>query len=167
VARDEDSIFDNLRPRKRRAVEDEDFYDDADRRFQEVLFFQPEGPLRPRHSGHRKGGVGTVGAGPGPPPWPENSVPPVISGAGTVGSVLSCTTGAWTNSPTGYAYRWQRNGVNIAGATSSTYTVASADAGTSITCDVTASNASGSTVAGSNAISVLGVPVNMTPPVIG
>lgn len=74
---------------------------------------------------------------------PVNTVAPVASGTVRIGNVLSVTTGTWTNSPTGYAYQWKRDGVNIASATASTYTVVQADIGPLITCDVTASNGAG------------------------
>ncbi len=41
------------------------------------------------------------------------------------------------------SYRWLRNGVPIEGATSPSYTIALADAGTAIQCQVTATNANG------------------------
>jgi hypothetical protein len=85
------------------------------------------------------------------PVVPVNTAAPVASGSLTVGSVLSCTTGTWSNSPTSYAYRWQRDGANISGAVASTYTVVTADIGGVLTCNVTATNSYGSTVATSNA----------------
>lgn len=86
---------------------------------------------------------------------PVNTAVPVISGSTTVGSALSATTGTWNNSPTSYAYQWQScpsagGCTNIAGATSSTYTVQSSDTGNAIQVIVAASNASGSTAATSN-----------------
>ena len=65
----------------------------------------------------------------------------------TVGEVLTTTTGTWTNSPTGFAYQWQRcttSCMNIASATASSYTVQTADVGDTIDVIVTASNAGGS-----------------------
>jgi hypothetical protein len=100
---------------------------------------------------------------------PVNSVAPVISGTTTVGQTLSCTNGTWSYTPTGYSYQWKREGVSIGGATSSTYVLAVADASTSITCAVTASNPQGtSTPATSNALSIgaVGVPVISVAPVI-
>jgi hypothetical protein len=78
-----------------------------------------------------------------PPPRPQdpwNTVAPVASGTLVVGSVLSCTTGTWTKSPTSYADQWQRDGVNISGATVSTYTTVTADIGKLVRCIVTATN---------------------------
>ena len=96
-----------------------------------------------------------------------NTGAPVISGLTTVGSTLTSTTGTWTYSPTAYAYQWKRNGTNIGSATASTYLLVSTDAGTSITCAVTATNPQGvSLPATSNALLVAGVPVNSIAPVI-
>lgn len=94
------------------------------------------------------------GAAPPVPP-PLNTTAPVASGTPTVGNVLSVSNGAWSNSPTSYAYRWLRNGANITlNAQASTYTLVAADAGTNCSCRVTATNASGSTPAVSNALAV-------------
>jgi len=51
-----------------------------------------------------------------------------------------------------YSYQWKANGVNILGATSSTYVVTIDKEGASITCVVTATNAAGSTNATSTAV---------------
>lgn len=75
---------------------------------------------------------------------PVNTVLPSITGTPSVGSVLTCSTGTWSNSPTGYTYQWLQNGAAIGGATSSTYTQVSGDEGETLTCAVTASNAGGS-----------------------
>lgn len=45
--------------------------------------------------------------------WPElavpgNTVAPSITGALNTGSLLTATTGTWTNSPSSYAYLWQQ-----------------------------------------------------------
>jgi hypothetical protein len=54
-----------------------------------------------------------------------------------------CSQGGWTNDPTSFAYRWNRDGAAITGATSSSYTVTDADAARQISCTVTAANADG------------------------
>ena len=99
------------------------------------------------------------------PSAPSNTVVPVVSGTATVGSTLSCTTGTWTNSPTSYAYQWQRNGVDTSGAISATYLLVAADGGTSVSCRVTATNAVGNTSIASNALAILGIPANTAAPV--
>lgn len=88
--------------------------------------------------------------------YPINIVSPVISGLLTIGSLLSCKQGTWLNSPTSYSYQWRRDGVNIGGATSSTYTLVTADAGCDITCKVTAVNSYGSAFDVSNILSIAG-----------
>jgi surface protein len=89
----------------------------------------------------------------GPPPAPVNTVLPNVTGSAVVGNVLSTTNGTWTNSPTSYAYQWKRGATNI-GTNANAYTLVNADAGQSITCVVTATNAGGSTPATSNAVQI-------------
>ena len=83
---------------------------------------------------------------------PVNTVAPALSGTPNFGQSLSVSNGTWTNSPTNYAYQWNRGGVAIAGETASTHTVATADVGATITCTVTAINAAGSASANSNSV---------------
>lgn len=75
--------------------------------------------------------TGEAGEGGGGAP-----IPIEIVGNTTDGSVLSIT-----GVPTGMtvtAYQWRRNGVNISGATNSTYTIGIADSNTTISCAVSA-----------------------------
>jgi hypothetical protein len=87
---------------------------------------------------------------------PVNTSPPIVSGAGTVGQVLTSTVGNWTYVPTSYTYQWRRNGAIISAAPSSpNYTLVALDSGANISCQVTAINAAGSTMGpASNAIAV-------------
>jgi hypothetical protein len=78
---------------------------------------------------------------------PANTAAPAITGTLRVGEGLNVSNGTWTNSPASYAYQWTRDGVDISGATSSAYTLVIADEATAIGCDVTATNATGSTTA--------------------
>lgn len=94
-----------------------------------------------------------------PPPAattpPSNVDVPLVTGDGTVGATLNCTMGNWDGEPTGYAYQWKRDGTTDLAGTGNTYVVAAADAGTSISCVVTASNDAGATVAPpSNAVAI-------------
>ena len=125
--------------------------------FRELFTPNREGPLGRWPSKPHPPGKGGPSINQTPPPpvlSPVNTATPVASGTLTVGSTLSCTNGTWTNSPTGYAYRWLRNGANISGATSSTYVTVIADGGTSIRCTVTATNAHGSGSATSNTLAI-------------
>lgn len=82
---------------------------------------------------------------------PVNSVAPALSGTAQEGQTLTCSTGTWSGSPT-YTYQWKRDGNNITSATNSTYTLVTADVGTSIKCTVTATNFVGSATADSNTV---------------
>lgn len=77
---------------------------------------------------------------------PVNTAVPVISGTEQVGQLLSATTGTWTSAAgsLSYAYQWRRAGVDISGATASSYTLVAADEGATITIAVTATNSDGS-----------------------
>ena len=100
---------------------------------------------------------------------PANTVAPVISGSTSLGSVLTSTTGTWTgDAPITYSYQWKRNGIDIGGATSSTYTIVVADSAANLTCQVTATNAAGFASAISNTITAqtFTAPVNTVAPAI-
>jgi hypothetical protein len=73
-----------------------------------------------------------------PPSYSSNATPPIA------GSILTCTTGVWLNTPSSYTYQHKRNGVNI-GTNQNTYTMVAGDLGGKIiTGDVVAINAAGS-----------------------
>ena len=75
------------------------------------------------------------------PPDPEapvNTAPPTIGGTPAVGKTLTATPGEWDTEGLAFAYQWQANGTDIAGATAATYKVKAADQGASITVVVTA-----------------------------
>lgn len=99
---------------------------------------------------------------------PSNTVAPVVSGTPAVGSTLSVSNGTWTGSPTSYSYQWKRDGVPIIGASSSSYTVVSADVGHTLIASVTATNGSGSASVDSapTAAVTSGNPVNTVAPVV-
>lgn len=86
---------------------------------------------------------------------PRNTALPVISGSAVQGQVLTSSTGSWTNTPSGYSYRWSRCNTTgsscafISGATASNYTVAAADVGSTLRASVTATNSGGSSTAAS------------------
>ena len=92
-------------------------------------------------------------------PWPL--VPPQIIDDGTPedGDTLTLTPGLWTYDPDNGglgspSYQWQRNGVNIAGATTLSYTLMAADAGTDIRVIETLADNNGTRTAASAAVSV-------------
>jgi len=79
---------------------------------------------------------------------PVNTALPTISGTATVGQVLTAANGTWTGAATiTYAYQWLRDGVDIGGATASTYTLVSADQTHKVSVRVTATNSLGSSSA--------------------
>jgi hypothetical protein len=76
---------------------------------------------------------------------PINTIAPVISGTALVGNTLTSTSGTWT-SDTGvisFGYQWTRDNVDIVGATSSTYTLVSADRLKTIRSKVRATDSDG------------------------
>jgi len=86
---------------------------------------------------------------------PVNTVVPAISGTATVGSLLSASSGTWTDAdgdiPT-YSYQWYRANdsggsgeATIAGATSASYTLTTSDAHKYLRVVVTANDGHGST----------------------
>jgi hypothetical protein len=89
----------------------------------------------------------TIGATTSPP---TDISPPSITGTALVGQRLTELNGSWTGDPSSYGYQWEscsRTGgscTTIHGATSSTYTPRSADAGHTIRVQETATNAAGS-----------------------
>jgi hypothetical protein len=92
---------------------------------------------------------------------------PVITPAGTpsVGAALTCSKGMWANQPTTFTFQWLLAGKSIGGATTQTFTVPTADAGQSLSCQVTATNAYGSALGTSAAVTVSNV--LPTPPSTG
>ncbi|HVA31373.1 MAG TPA: PIG-L family deacetylase [Gaiellaceae bacterium] len=89
---------------------------------------------------------------------PANTVPPSIAGVAVVGQALTASPGTWSGAPApSFAYQWQRSANNssgwssIAGQTAATYTVVTADAGSYLRVQVTATNDGGSDLASSDA----------------
>jgi Fibronectin type III domain len=101
----------------------------------------------------------------------NTGAPSVTPSSGAAGTTFSCTTGTWTNSPTGYSYNWQYNDQGTVwintGQTSSTFNSTSW-AGWTIRCQVTASNSGGSNTATSNSATVTsGGSAPLTPTGVG
>src|SRR4029077_10630712 len=85
------------------------------------------------------------------PVAPANSTPPSISGSAVEGQVLTASAGIWSGQPAPtFAYQWLRchgsgNACSpIGGQTASTYTLVTADVGSTIAVAVTATNTAGS-----------------------
>ena len=99
-----------------------------------------------------------------------NTVTPAVTGAWTVGTSISASTGTWSTSGT-YTYQWQSSSDNstwsdIASATSSSYTLTSSEASKYVRVQVINTSAAGSGVAYSVARSKVGAPFNTTLPAI-
>src|SRR5581483_11436202 len=108
---------------------------------------------------------------------PANTAPPTITGQTPVGQTLTATTGTWTGNPTPtYSYQWKRcdttgsNCTPISGATQPSYTLTSADAGSTVTVTVTATNTAGQANTDSAATALVAqpatAPANTAPPTI-
>jgi hypothetical protein len=93
------------------------------------------------------------------PQPPVSTTQPAVSGDARVGSVVTASTGGWTNAPSGYAYQWEQgDGLTwgaLPGAAGSAYAVTAADRGRSLRVRVVATNADGSTAAYSGATAVV------------
>ncbi len=100
---------------------------------------------------------------------PVNTAVPVVSGTATDGQTLSATDGTWSGTPTiTYTYQWEacdddqgNTCSDILGATSSTYTLTSAQIGKYVRVKVTATNSAGS----AGTYSALTAQVAAAPPV--
>jgi hypothetical protein len=100
---------------------------------------------------------------PGPAPAPVEVSPPTVSGTPVAGQTLTEGHGSWSNTPTSYAYRWERcdengnNCVAIIGASAQTDKLTTADVGHRLRVQESASNVSGG---GAAAISSPTAPVS-------
>jgi hypothetical protein len=96
---------------------------------------------------------------------PVDFDPPTISGAAGQGHVLSAAHGLWSQSPTSYAYVWQRCTAaetacaNIPNAVASTYSLGAADAGNTVRVGVRAHNAAGTSALVASAVTSVVAPV--------
>lgn len=96
---------------------------------------------------------------------PVNLSLPTISGTASVGQTLTTTNGTWSHDISSYAYQWQRAGANISSATSSSYTLVSADLNNVIRCLVTATSATTSNFTTANTANTSSVS-NIPPPTV-
>ncbi|RFA10641.1 hypothetical protein B7R54_16595 [Subtercola boreus] len=61
---------------------------------------------------------------------------PTVGGTAAVGQTLGATAGTWTPAPVTLTYQWSRGGAPVAGATSPTYALTNADAGSTMSVTV-------------------------------
>jgi hypothetical protein len=101
----------------------------------------------------------------GTPTAPVNTSPPSVSGTATVGQLLSVSPGSWSGYPApSFTYQWLRcNSVGqactaISGATGTSYTLLSTDAGSTLAVTVKATNSSGAASADSTPTAVVTAP---------
>jgi hypothetical protein len=94
---------------------------------------------------------------------PTNTALPTISGSPALGQTLVASPGTWTGTqPISYSYQWLRcnsSGAGclvIAGATTNSHVVVSADVGTTLRIRITAAGPGGSAQATSNQTAVVG-----------
>lgn len=82
---------------------------------------------------------------------PVNAVAPVLSGTPDIGNTLTCSNGTWYGAPTSYTYAWFVDNIEdpLLG-TASTLLLTESYTGTTVKCEVTATNATGSTSVFSN-----------------
>ncbi|MEN1973683.1 hypothetical protein [Cellulomonas olei] len=73
------------------------------------------------------------------PLTPTNTTRPTVLGTAKVGARLTAKPGGWSVAGLAYTYQWLRGTAAISGATTSTYTVTTADAGQKLSVRVTAS----------------------------
>ncbi|MFF0556272.1 hypothetical protein [Streptomyces sp. NPDC004266] len=78
---------------------------------------------------------------------------PSVTGTAVVGGKVTATAGAWSPVPDAYAYQWRADGVAIAGATASSYSIPSTLQGRQLSVAVTARKA------GHPTLTVVGGPV--------
>ena len=105
---------------------------------------------------------------------PRNTARPTISGDPEVGQELTAEDGTWTNTPTSFAYQWQRCDIDavaciaVAGATGKTYGVRSSDVGFRLRVEVTGrnTNGAGSAISSPTNIVVPSVPVTNARPTV-
>ncbi len=105
-------------------------------------------------------------------PTARNTSPPVVTGTAVVNATLTTSAGSWAGGTTPFSYQWQRCSstgtgcVDIAGATTTTYTLTIADGGHVVRSAVSASNVNGASQPAPSAGTalVVDVPAATKPP---
>lgn len=98
---------------------------------------------------------------------PANDAPPTVTGTAKVGDTVTCDTGLWSNGVDEYVYAWLRDGAVIDGAAGATYALVAADGDRRVACEVTATNAAGTSAparSGAVTVTVPGNPPGENPP---
>ena len=119
-------------------------------RLDRVVVFMVEGGLRPIGAGVTAKFASAIAGHIGTELAPITVTPPTITGTAQQGQTLTATPGTWTAPDAIFGYQWQRcdaagaNCVAVPGATTSTYAVTAADAGTTLNVVATATNRFGS-----------------------
>jgi hypothetical protein len=93
---------------------------------------------------------------------PGTRIAPALTGGSRVGDTLMSTDGSWSPAAESFAYQWQRRTAgtytDIAGATTRSYTLVAADAGSTVRVKVTATNDEGTGVGYSAATATVVAP---------
>jgi hypothetical protein len=119
-------------------------------RLDRVAVFMVEGGLRPIGAGVTAKYASAIAGHIGTELTPVTVTPPTVTGTAQQGQTLTATPGTWTAPDATFGYQWQRcdaagaNCVAVPGATTSTYAVTAADAGSTLNVVVTATNRFGS-----------------------
>ena len=102
------------------------------------------------------------------PAAPANVVLPSLVGNGAVGSVVTCSPGAWSGSPSPtFTFNFKLDTISVQSGSSNTYTPLIGNDTKTLTCTVTATNTEGSANADTSNSLVIGtVPNNTVAPVI-
>ncbi len=96
------------------------------------------------------------------PQWDYKLWYPESGSLGVDDTELAAGVGYWSGYPAPtYTYQWKRDAVNISGETSAEYNRVAADAGTTLTCEITATNSEGSASATTAGVTV---PAIQNPP---
>ena len=103
---------------------------------------------------HRAGAPDTT------PRPPASTAAPSVAGRPAPGRTLSCDPGRWSGGPTGYEFRWTRDGAAVAEGVD--YAVQGGDVGARLACEVRATGAGGV----SDWVASASVEVDDTPPVV-
>ena len=90
---------------------------------------------------------------------------PTITGTAQVGSTLSANAGTWGPIPVTLTYQWKAGGTAISGATGSTFLLTPAQAGTTITVEVTGSKSGFAPLTQTSAATAAVVPGTLTGPI--